>query len=683
MRGLPLRRSERPNRRPHAARRQLLLAGLLLGACTVAARAFQVTVINGASWGRRADAQHTKMTVLPAARGTIYDRDGVPLAASRPRYIVSIAPREIPPESRDVVIATLHDRLKLSGREARDVVASKRSWIQLSGRFEESLREELGSVPGVHFEQAMQRFYPHGELASELIGRVNATDAALGGIELELDSLLRGRAGSATVRRDSRGQPIPGAMVRTAEPVPGFDAVLTIDYELQEIANDALRLALAEDGAEGGEILLVDPHTGEVLAAASRSAEGHRSNWTAATVPYEPGSTIKAFTLSAVLGEGRGSLRDSIWAEDGRYPLNGRVITDSHAHGWLTLREGFLVSSNIVMAKVASRLEPSEQYRYLRDFGFGSPTGVAYPAESGGRLGRPDRWSRQSQASLAMGYEIAVTPLQLAMAYAAIANGGTLLEPRVIREIRAHDGRVIRSFPSRSVRRTIPSSIAREVRTVLTEAVESGTGKEAALGDYKVAGKTGTARIAENGRYIDHEYIATFAGFFPAEDPQLVFIVKLDRPQGDYYASQTAAPVTRRTLEAALAARGTPLDRGAIARRPSPMPLRPGSVPVALDGGAILRAARQVVRLDRESPADRIVVVALDRTGHDVTPEAPGSIVVPAVSGLPLRDAVRALHAAGVRVRVEGSGTALRTMPAAGASVTAGTVVRMIAAGSR
>jgi cell division protein FtsI (penicillin-binding protein 3) len=269
-------------------------------------------------------------------------------------------------------------------------------------------------------------------------------------------------------------------MVRTAEPVPGYDAVLTIDYELQEIANDALRLALAEESAQGGEILLVDPRTGDVLAAASRSADRNRSNWTAATVPYEPGSTIKAFTLSAVLGQGRGSLRDSIWAEDGRYPINGRVITDSHAHGWLTLREGFLVSSNIVMAKVASRLAPTEQYRYLRDFGFGSPTGVAYPAESGGRLSRPDRWSKQSQASLAMGYEISVTPLQLAMAYAAIANGGTLLEPRLIREVRSHDGRLVRSFPTRTVRRTIPMSIAREVRAVLTDAVESGTGQQPA-----------------------------------------------------------------------------------------------------------------------------------------------------------------------------------------------------------
>jgi cell division protein FtsI (penicillin-binding protein 3) len=479
-------------------------------------------------------------------------------------------------------------------------------------------------------------------------------------------------------------------MVPILEPSPGRDVVLTIDVDLQEIAADALREALATTNAESAEMVIVDPHTGEVLAAVSSARGERRTTWAAATEPYEPGSTIKPFTIAALLSEERATLDDRFHGENGSYRLNGRTINDVNGHEWLTLREAFLVSSNIVMAKAAARLGNDAQYQRLRDFGFGSPTGIGYPGESAGRLWSIERWSRQSPASLAFGYEIAVTPLQLAMAYAAIANGGVLLEPVLVREVRARDGTVQRTAPHRVVRRVLDSRIAAQVRSLLGEVVERGTGQNAALGEWKVAGKTGTARFAANGRYVPGAYIATFAGFFPADDPQIVFLVKLDRPRGDYYGGLTAAPVTRATLQAALAARGTPLDRSQLAgiewtgRTESGTSAGQSDAEAGAEAGeasatdgSCWTCTRFVSASDREAVVLRPAVAVRDGTAKRE------AAVVPDVSGEPVRDAVRVLHAAGFSVRLEGSGEVVATEPAAGQQARLGRTVVVRARGAR
>jgi cell division protein FtsI (penicillin-binding protein 3) len=646
-------------------RRRILLVGVLLSALLATGRAFHLGVIEGDRYRGMALNQQGDTLSLPAPRGTIYDRDGLPLAASREVFSVAIAPREI----RDVarVTSLLREHLGVSRQQAERYVDPSRAWVLLPGRFGAEVREALDHVPGIHFERVLQRFYPNGEVGRELLGPVGLDGVAQGGLELELDSVLRGRSGLAVVRRDARGRTLPGAMVRAVEPAAGRDVLLTIDHDLQEIAEHALADALERTQAAGGEMLLTDPATGEVLAAVSRGRNGRSRNWRAVTEPYEPGSTIKPFTVAALLRLSRARFADSVYAEQGRYPLHGRVLTDVKAHGWLTLSEALRHSSNIALAKVAARLEPHEQYLALRDFGFGSPTGVLYPSESGGRLRRPNHWSRQSSASLAIGYEMSVTPLQMAMAYGALANGGVLYEPRLVREVRSRDGRVERSHGPREVRRVIPVEVAEDLRRVLVGAVEEGTGGAAALGAFAVAGKTGTARIAEAGRYKPGAYIASFAGYFPADNPQLVIVVKLDEPRtrydggGGYYGGSTAAPVTRATLEAALASRNTPLDRSVMVQRPA------------------LAAAPAAPAAHESSVPTRTRVVQLTRAGAAVVPAA----VVPArelpdVTGMPLRDGVRRLHAAGFQLRVEGSGRIVRTVPESGGLVAPGTVVRVI-----
>jgi cell division protein FtsI (penicillin-binding protein 3) len=674
-------------------RRRILLGGVLLSALLASGRAFQLGVLEGESWRIRALDQQGDTLSLPAPRGTIYDRSGVPLATSREVFSVAIAPREVRDTVR--VKALLREHLGLTQQQVARYTSSTRTWIPLPGRFGPEVREALANVQGVYFERVLQRFYPNAEVSREVLGAVGFDGVAQSGLELELDTLLNGRPGRAVVRRDSRGRPLPGAMLRAIEPTAGRDVYLTIDHDLQQIAEQALRDALDRTNAAGGELLLTDPRTGEVLAAVSRGRNGRARSWRAVTEPYEPGSTVKPFTVAALLRLQRARMADSVYAEEGRYLLHGRTLTDVKAHGWMTLEEALRYSSNIALAKAGARLEAQEHYLALRDFGFGSPTGVSYPSESGGRLRRPAQWSRQSAASLAIGYEMSVTPLQMAMAYGALANGGLLLEPRLVREVRTRDGRVEKSIAPRTVRRVIPADVAGQLRDVLAGAVEDGTGRAASLGQFSVAGKTGTVRIADQGRYRAGAYYASFAGFFPAEDPQLVIIVKLDEPRGVYYGGVTAAPVTRATLEAALAAHGTPLDRSAMAKPGVPPPAPPSAAPrpsagdgqpvriVALRqllaaegrGADVMKRAADVV----EGDADAVVAASFAPLGGVL---APAPVVMPDVTGMPMRDGARRLHAAGFRLRVEGSGRILRTVPIAGGATVPGAVIRVIGEGS-
>jgi cell division protein FtsI (penicillin-binding protein 3) len=663
-------------------RRRILLVGILVGASVVVGRAAQLQVVEGGRWRERAEDQHADRLVLPAPRGTIYDRNGVPLAASEESYRVALAPREL--ADRGGVASLLEQVLGLSAAEARRALDPGRRWVVLPGLHDAMARGRLAGEKGVYFEAVMRRSYPHGELARALLGAVSADGVAAGGVESELDSLLAGQPGVAIVRRDARGVSIPGALLDAVQPVPGADVYLTIDAGLEEIAEQAVRAAVDSTRAAGGEMILADPRTGEVLAAVTVRPDAPQggAQWRAATDTYEPGSTFKPFFVATLLAEGRATLDDSVFAENGRAVIDGRTVQDVEKLGWITLRDGLRESSNICMVKFSSRVAPGDQFRYLRAFGFGSPTGVRYPSESSGVLRRPTAWSRYSQGSLAIGYEVGVTPLQMAMAYGAIANGGMLMEPRLVREVRSRDGRIVASFGPRAVRRVVAPAVAAQIRDILAQVVEGGTGTRAAVGPFPVAGKTGTARVFRGGRYEAGAYTSSFAGFFPARDPQLVFLVKLDRPQGAYYGGLAAAPVTRATLEAALAAWQTPLDRAAVARTAMPLP------PESLAARARLAQATPVaaeVPVPEALPVPRPPVTgpfvfALARGAPlRPAPEPAAPRPVPAVAGLTLRDAARRLMAGGFRVQVEGSGLVTVSQPAAGAMAPSGTTVRLVA----
>src|SRR5436190_10890297 len=529
-----------------AVRIQVVEFGVLVGLALLVGRAVQVQILHGRRWAEEAQAQRTERIVLQARRGALYDRHGTPLAVTQETYHVGIAPNELRDPTADG--ALISRRLGLTAGVWQ--LALRRRYAYFAGPYSALEVQPLRSVRGVHLEPVLNRFYPDPAVARATIGRLGDEGLGASGLERTLDSLLAGRAGAAVVLKDRAGREYESPARVIAPPVPGLDVVLTLDAELQEIAQRALDDALRRMDADGGDVVMLDPGTGDVLALASRQRDGS-ARPSAFTDTFEPGSLAKIFAAAALLSLRRVSPTDRVSGEGGKWRVLGRTITDDDPQPSLTMADAIRVSSNIAIAKFAARLTPAEQYAMLRDFGFGAYTGIDFPAEATGRLRPPSEWTRPSAASLAMGYELSVTPIQIAVAYGALANDGLLLQPTLIREVRnarAPLGVGYRHRPE-PVRQVVSREVAATLRQLLRGVVEHGTGTEAALSNFPVAAKTGTARRVVNGRYAAGEYTASFAALFPADQPQLVLVVKIDNPhKGSYFAAQTAAPVTRSML---------------------------------------------------------------------------------------------------------------------------------------
>jgi cell division protein FtsI (penicillin-binding protein 3) len=633
-----------------AVRLQAVEAAMVLGVAALIARAAQVQLVQGGRWSTEARVQRTEQIVLPGRRGALRDRHGRPLARTLETYHVGIAPNELRHPEEDG--ALIGRQLHLSPAQVR--TALRRRYAYFAGPFSAVDVQALRSVRGVHLESVMNRFYPEPALAHATIGRVGDDGHGASGLEKALDSLLAGRAGSAVVLKDRAGREYesPARVVR--EPVAGADVVLTLDAELQEIAQRALGDAVERTEAEGGDVVMLDPTSGELLAIASDRRDG-TVRPSAFIDTFEPGSVAKIFAAAGLLARGRVAPTDRVSGEGGRYRLADRTIVDDDPLPSLTLADAIRVSSNIAIVKFAARLSPAEQYVTLRAFGFGTPTGIEFPSEAAGRLRLPAEWTRPSGASLAMGYEFAATPLQIAVAYAALANDGVLLQPTLVREVVAPDGELLYRHRPEPVRRVVTPAVARALRAMLRGVVERGTGAGAALGRFPLAAKTGTARRVVHGHYAPGQYTASFAALFPADHPQIVLVVKIDDPRnGSYFAAQTAAPVTRSMLEQALAARDVALDR------------------------TRLSTAARLPATDEDRAAGVVPYVVPWPYRPDSAAARPVRSI-PDVRGRNVREAVRALHRRGFRVALKGWGIALRTTPAAGDSAEPGALVTVVA----
>lgn len=645
-------------------RGRLLLAGVLAGITLVGARSVQLQVVEEERWKETAERQHHARSELPARRGAIYDRRGAPLALSHETFRISVAPYELADAARGA--RRLSEALGITESGLESIAKRERRWVVLPGRYTLQQRDRLANVRGVYAERHLDRYLPQDELVRGVVGVVSGDGRALGGLEQQFDSLLRGKAGHTMLRRGGHGVPRTSSAHPVEAPRDGVDLHLTLDLDLQEIADHALRNAITEHGAKGGDLLITQPHSGDILAAVSRR-DGVASSLASFTEPFEPGSTFKPFLAAALLAESGATLEDSVDTEGGRWVApGGRIVTDIAPHEWLSLRDALRVSSNIGMVKFASRLSPAVQFRYLRDFGFGMPTGVPFPSEAGGRLARPAGWSALTPASLAMGYEVAVTPLQLAMAYGVLANGGLLMKPRLVREVKSDRGEVLSRHEPVRVRRVVSVEVTRQISEALAAVVEDGTGGRAALATFDVAGKTGTARrLGPGGRYLRGRYTSTFVGFFPADQPQLVIMVKLDEPEAPYYGGLVAAPVNRETLHATLAARGGVLEGGKLIRSRggnwNGLPSRPveRAATSGAEGGSVLFRTRDGI------------------PGRD-TDRLAEPVAVPDLVGAPVREAVRKAHELGLWVATEGSGPVQRVAPEAGTEVMVGDTLRLI-----
>jgi cell division protein FtsI (penicillin-binding protein 3) len=650
---------------------------LVLFSFALIARAAQVQVVEGKEWVSRGKRQHFMASAAAAPRGEILDASGNTLVESRELTRVAVAL----PEVRDtgLVLRALR-RARVDAALVNAAIERRRRWVDLPGLYSQSDIASLSKLNGVHLTPVLQRVYARSSGIRSIVGSLDGQGNPLDGLELALDAILRGDSGRVSLARDKSGRALDSPDAWTEQPRAGSTVVLTINNTLQEICERELAIAVDSLRADGGDIVVMNPHTGEILALASNRV-GHTSfSNTAVTEPFEPGSTLKPFVAASLLERGRARPGDIVDTHNGKLELDGRTITDMHKSARLSLSDVIRFSSNIGIVEFGQRLTPRQKYEMFRDLGFGMPLGVPLPAESPGTLREPKEWSRQTSASILMGYEIAVTPLQLVTAYSAIANGGELLEPHLVKEVRSLDGQVIYRAEPRAVRRVMSGEVARTVQEMLLAVVQEGTATKADLQTFDVAGKSGTARrTSQNAGYTTGNYTASFVGLFPGKDPQYVVLVKLDSPKGKHYAGgDIAAPVTQIVLRAALAARDAALNREDLATS---------------EKTAIGAAAKEVSR----DPTEHIDAASYDPSDNlgprDATEgtksfvldlpasraSAPAPVTpraVPDVRGLSLREAVRALHAAGFRVRL-GTGPAAATLPAAGTIAPPGIVVQL------
>jgi len=658
----------------------------LLFALALAVRAAKVQVADGKEWVARAKRQHYVATAQSAPRGEILDASGNTLVQSQELTRVAVAL----PEIRDTAFMVKALRkAKIDVDAVHSAISRRRRWIELPGLYSAADVASLSKLSGIHLTPVLQRVYAKSVGIQRIVGALDSRGNPVTGLELALDTVLRGDSGRVRLARDKNGRPLDTPDAWSEDAKPGATVVLTINNALQDIAERQLSIAVDSLHANGGDIVMMNPHTGEILALASRRVAMSSLANTAVTEPFEPGSTLKPFVAARLLETGRAKRSDIVNTHNGQLELDGRVITDTHKATQLSLADVIRFSSNIGIVEFGQRLTPAQKYEMFRDLGFGMPLGVPLPAESPGILREPKTWSKQTPASILMGYEIAVTPLQLVTAYAAIANGGELLEPHLVKEIRNSDGKVLYKAEPRAIRRVMSGETARTVQQMLRAVVEEGTATKADLATFEVAGKSGTARrTSANAGYTTGNYTASFVGLFPGNDPQYVVLVKLDSPKGAHYAGgDIAAPVTQIILRAALAARDAALDRhdlAAFEKDPPKEALASSTSSRVADirSDAVERARQQLsaatydpngnVSAEKDPPP---VIVDLPSTLRVVAP--PSSLrAVPDVRGLSVRAAVRALHQAGFRVRLT-EAPATYTLPAAGAMAAPGTLVQL------
>jgi cell division protein FtsI (penicillin-binding protein 3) len=456
----------------HISRVGVVHGAFVCFAVALVGRAAWVQLGETDEWRRRAEVQQVASAELPALRGPILDASGSVLVQSRAVVRLAVAPAEVrQPEA----LAEALRRAGVPSEFVKRATDRSRKWVELPGRFASTDVAEVLAMRGVHPTESIERVAPPTDGLRRLLGTIDADGRGVGGIESALDSVLRGQGGRRALLRDGRGRRLESPEVRGDAPVPGHSVVLTLNQGLQDIAERALAEAVRSMDASGGDIVILDPHGGEIRALASRRAGAATTGATALTEPYEPGSTIKPFIAAALLERGRVRLQDSVPTYNGEWRANGRIIRDVHRARAMSFAEVIQQSSNIGIVQFNERLSAREQYEALRDAGFGTSTGLPYPSESPGRLYPVSRWSGTSRASMAMGYEVSVTPVQLAAAYASFANGGVLVEPHLVQELRDASGNTLWRAERRVVRRMMSERTAHVMRDLLRDVVTSGT----------------------------------------------------------------------------------------------------------------------------------------------------------------------------------------------------------------
>jgi cell division protein FtsI/penicillin-binding protein 2 len=689
----------------HGQRRLLWLKiGLLAFFALIAGRLVSIQILDAAQYRDLARRQYEVRERLPAARGNIYDRNGRALVSNAVGVSFGADRKMIGDDAGEAA-----SRFARAFHRSRDTYMDKLVtkghgfvWLERRVRpqFSKSIRtEELKAL--VEIKEPL-RLYHYEHLGGQVIGCTDIDNKGLTGIELYLDSYLRGNEGYVVLQRDGRGKPRPSVDYPRLDPTVGCSASLTLDIEYQTIAEEELTRGIERTGAESGLVIMLDPPTGEILAVAHApsmdpanpsafSQDVMRNR--AISDMFEPGSVFKLVTASAALERGVVKPGQKLNAEQGRYTVylaNGNlrnIITDTHPHGIITFQQAMELSSNIVMAKVSDRIGSEQLYTTARNFGFGTETGVDLPGEINGDLKKPNQWSGTTLNTMAYGYEVGVTPLQIATAYAAVANKGVLMRPFVIRKVVSAEGEVVMETQPQIVRRVISAATARLLTEFFEGVVLRGTGRAAAVPGLRVAGKTGTARKFIDGKYEVGRNTSSFVGYFPADDPKVVCLVMLDHPRiGGTTGGESSAPIFRQIAAKvyAMSGRFSRVPSAAIAAGdsrlvPDVVSLTTGVAREILEnrGFAVVQTGTGgVVR--GQSPRAGTVAgkgATITLAATEVPTAPPGYSMVPDLRGMPLRRAINTLAVHQLDVSITGSGVVASQQPTAGQQVKIGTRV--------
>jgi cell division protein FtsI (penicillin-binding protein 3) len=706
-------------------------AGLLVWCVIICFRLVDLQIFSYGKFVKQAGHQQQRAIPLDAKRGIIYDRAGRELAMS----VLVDSAFAVPSEVKDLPTA-VSLITRITGDDANVVLADCRAhktfcWVARKSDDETIGRIKSLNLQGIHFQKEPKRFYPARDLAAQVLGSVGMEDSGQSGIEHEFDEQLRGRPGKMFISVDARKQWF--ADVET-QPEPGENIVLTIDKNIQYIAEKELDQAIHDTQAIAGTVIVENPHTGEILALANRPTfnpnlrkqitPGALTN-RAVSYVYEPGSAFKVITISAALEEKLTNPDEVFDCQMGSIVYNGMRIRDSKPHGLLPVWGVLAESSNVGTIKIALRLGEERYYKYMRAFGLGQQTGIELPGETRGITKPPSRWSKVSIAAISIGQEVGISPIQLSGMISTFANDGVYVAPRIVTGTAPPQGAVQTvSFHPVEGRRVISAYTAAEMRSMMQRVVLEGTARRASLDGYTAGGKTGTGQKIDpaTGAYYKTKYNATFAGFAPLNNPQVVVAVILDSPVGPHQGGQVSAPVFRRVTQQVLEYLHVPHDlplgpqhqlllaKVKDSDLDEETPDHPGepletaevdsdasaskatsvaqvaseqvpSRPSAAGEGRIVQAA---VREDASQAATSATVgpkapdtaavetAKLPATGTVVLDVEQGGIEVPSFIGKTVRSSVEAAQNAGLELEPVGSGLARQQSPAAGTHVTAG-----------
>lgn len=671
----------------------------------VAARLVLVQIIEAPKYQKIARKQYEAKFVLPAIRGKIYDREGNALVTNTMYQSFSADPRFVGDDAQEVA----EEFSRVFGKPSSDYLQklqSQKGFVWLERGVKPETAKKLRLHDGIVVMNEPKRVYQYDDLAGTLIGFTDVDNKGISGLELELNDELKGSNGSVVLQRDGLGRTRPSADFPRMDPVDGNDVTLTISLKYQAIVEEELRRGVAANKADGGLVVMMNPKTGEILALAVcpgvnpnniTEYDIDKARDRVVTDVFEPGSVFKVVTASAAYESKLVTPDSRYYAEEGAMlvTINNRPvrwIKDTHPYDWLTFQQAIELSSNIVMAKVSKVIGPERFYRQARDFGFGIISGVDLPGEVRGRLKRPNEWSGTTLMTMAFGYEVGVTPLQIVSAYAAVANKGYLMQPYVVASVHDPSGRSIREQKPEVIRQVISPYTAQRLTDAFEGVVDEGTAKMVKLEGIRIAGKTGTAKKIVEGKYAPTDFTASFVGFYPVEDPQIVCLVMLDNPRArSYYGGETSGPIFRAIAERIVHSSWR-FSHPLMTQKPNveanniTLPdVRTIDVTIAQKileshgltvktfgkGDVVIRQSPEPGKIAQRGDGVTLVL------NNDAQPQKDGAITVPDVCGLSLRRAINLLVTDDFDVEIQGSGVVVRQYPIAGKIVSLGSILRI------